>query len=126
MSVKSNHFPLRTGDSGASTWTDYETAFPVTRSRKIPFFFNHLAQNSQAQQHYPEVYLQKILTKGDKGNISHSDSRRPRFGYSLESRLGGTHILEVVTKKQNIPPFPENKPTDVSKLPPCPLQPLME
>lgn len=59
MSVKSNHFPLRTGDTGASTWTDYETAFPVTRSRKIPFFFNHLVQKPQKQQHYPEVYLQK-------------------------------------------------------------------
>lgn len=72
MSVKNNHFPLRTGDTGASTWTDYETAFPVTRSRNIPFFFNPLVQNSQTQQHYPAVYLLKILTKGNKGNISHS------------------------------------------------------
>lgn len=128
MSVKSNHFPLRTGDTGASTWTDYETAFPVTRSRKIPFCFNHLVRNSQIQQHYPEVYRQKkkILKKGNKGNISHPDSRRAKFGYPLESRLGGTHILEVVEKKQNILPFRENKPTEVSRLPPCPLQPLME
>ena len=65
MSVKSNHFPLRTGDTGASTWTDYETAFPVTRSRKIPFFFNHLFHNS----HYPEVYLINILAKGNEGKI---------------------------------------------------------
>lgn len=126
MSVKSNHFPLRTGDTGASTWTDYETAFPVTRSRKIPFFFNQLVQNPQKQQHYPEVYLLKILTKNNKRNISHLDSRRARFGYPLESRLGGTHILEVVAKNQNILPVPENESTEVSRLPPCPLQPLMQ